>query len=222
MFSLSAKTRKELGKKTKNLRKKGLLPAVLYGPKIKNHNLEVDVREFEKVYGQVGKSALISLETEGKKYLVLINDLKKDPLTDKIVHVDFYQPPLDKKIEAKVPIIFEGEAPAVKNLGGTLIKNISEVGVKALPQNLPREIKVNVEKLARFEDHILIKDLKTEEGVEILKNPEEIIASVAKLEKVEEELAKPVEEKIEEVKKVEKEKGKKEEEEPVETPKENE
>lgn len=207
MISLSAKLRKTQGKQVKNLRQKGILPAVLYGPKIKNENIEVDLKEFKKVYEEAGESTLISLEVEGKKkYLVLIHDLDKDPLKDTSIHVDFYQPSLEEKIKVEVPIILEGEAEAVKNLGGTLIKNISEVQVKALPQNLPKEIKIKVERLKTFEDTILIKDLKVAAGVEILRNPDEIVAQVTPPEKVEEELEKPIEEKVEEIEKVEKEK----------------
>ena len=205
MLSLSVKIRKETGKKAKALRKKGILPAVLYGPKIKNQNLEVDIKEFEKIFKEARESTLISLKVEGlkNKYSVLIHSLARDPLTEKPIHVDFYQPDLEKEVEARVPLVFGGEALAVKDLGGTLIRNISEVKVKALPQNLPKEIKVNIEGLKTFEDNILIKDLKTAEGIKILEGPGEVVAQVAQPEKVEEELEKPVEEKVEEVEKVE-------------------
>lgn len=210
MLSLSAKIRKDFGKKTKTLRKKGILPGILYGPKTKALPLEIDLKEFEEIYKGAGESSLISLEVDKKKFLVLIHDLKKNPLTEKPIHVDFYQPRLEKEIEARVPIIFEGEAPAVKDLEGTLVKNILEVEVKALPQKLPKEIKVKIDNLKTFEDNILIKDLKLPEGVKILKEPEEIVALVSPPEKIEEELEKPIEEKVEEVEKVEE---KKEEEE---------
>jgi len=207
MLILSAKIRKALGKKVKTLRSKGVLPAVLYGPKLKNENIEVGLKEFEKIFHEAGQSSLISLELEGKKkYLVLVHDLSRDSLENTPTHVDFYQPSLTEKIEVKVPIILEGEAEAVKNLGGTLIKNIAEVVVKALPQSLPKEIRVSVERLKAFEDTVLIKDLKVGEGVEILGNPQEIVAQVRPLEKVEEELKKPIEEKVEEVEKIVKEK----------------
>jgi len=206
MLSLSAKIRKTQGKKVKTLLEKGILPGVLYGPKIKNENIEVDLKEFNKVYQEAGESTLISIEIDKKKYLVLIHDLKLNPLTDRPIHVDFYQPSLEKEIEVKIPIILEGEPEAVKNLGGTLIKNISEVEVRALPQNLPKEIKINIERLKTFEDHILIKDLRVAEEVKILRDPGEIVAQVTPPEKVEEELEKPIEEKVEEVEKVEKEK----------------
>jgi len=217
MLSLSAKIRKEIGKKVKPLRKRGILPAVLYGPEIKNLNLELDFNEFEKVYKEAGESSLVSLEVkEDKKKdkkLVLIHEVQKDPLTEKPTHVDFYQPRLEEEIEAKVPLIFEGEALAQKDLGGTLVKNITEVEVKAKPQNLPKEIRVNIGSLKTFEDKILIKDLKLPEGVKILKDQKEIITLVTPPEKVEEELAKPVEEKVEEIEKVKEKKEKEEEEE---------
>jgi len=211
MLSLSTKIRKTQGKKIKALREKGIMPAVLYGPKIKNRLLEVDFKEFEKIFKEAGENTLISLGVGGlkEKYLVLIHNPARDPLTQKPIHVDFYQPSLEKEIEAKVPIVFEEEAPAVKNLGGTLIKNIQELEIKALPQSLPKEIKVDVSSLNTFEDNISIKDLNVPEGVEVLRNPGDIIAQVTPLEKVEEELEKPIEEKVEEVEKVEEEKKEK-------------
>lgn len=204
MISISAKIRKDIGKKVNALRKKGILPAVLYGPKLKSIPIELDLKEFEKAYAAAGESSLVSLEADGKKFLVLIHDSVRDPLTGNLLHVDFYQPDLEKEVEAKVPIIFEGVSPAVKDLGGTFVRNISEIEVRALPPKLPKEIKVNIAKLKTFEDHILVKDLPVEEGVKLLKEPEEIVAYVAQPEKVEEELEKPIEEEVEEVEEVEK------------------
>ncbi len=212
MLTLKAKIREERGKKVKKLRKRGVLPAVLYGPKIKNLSLEMDLKEFENIYKEAGESSLISLEVDSstgsgqvKKFPVLIHEVKKDPLTGKPIHVDFYQPILTEEVEATVPIVFEGEAPAVKELGGTLVREISEVEVRALPKNLPHEIKVNVENLKTLEDEILVKDLKLPEGVTIQRKQNEIVAVVAapETEKIEEELEKPVEEKVEEVEEAE-------------------
>jgi len=211
MLVLSAKIRKEVGKKAKNLRKKGILPVVLYGPKIKNLSLEVNLREFEKIYQEVRESSLISLIVKPTKFLVLIHEVRLDPLTGKPIHVDFYQPRLEEEVEVSILLVFEGEALAVKDLGGTLVKNISEVEIKAKPQNLPHEIKVNIAKLRTFEDNVLIKDLPVPKEVKILKGPEEIVAQVTPPEKVEEELEKPIEEKVEEVEKVEEKKEEKEE-----------
>jgi len=212
---LSAQPREKLGKKVNSLRKNGLLPAVIYGQKIKNLPLVLDLKEFEKVFAQAGEHSLITLKIEGQKeeLPVLIHSFQKDPVSDKIIHVDFYKPNLEKKVKASVPLRIEGESPAVKNLEGTLIKNFSELEVKALPMDIPDEIIVHINSLETLGSEIFIKDLKVPEGVEILKDPEEVVALVAGPSRVEEELKAPIEEKIEEVEGVIKEGEQKKEEE---------
>lgn len=203
MLVLKAKIRKESGKKVKSLREKSEIPAVLYGPKITNQSLTVSAKEFEKAFKVAGESSLINLEVGEKKLSVLIHALELNPVSLKPIHIDFYQPRLDVEITATIPLAFEGTASAVKDLAGTLVKNIQTITVKALPQNLPHEIKVNIEKLKTFEDFITVKDLILPAGVKVLKEENDVVVQVVPPEKVEEELAKPVEEKVEEVEKVE-------------------
>jgi len=205
MLTLQAKKREITGKKVKNLRQKGILPAVLYGPEIKNFAIELNLKEFESIYKEAGESSLISLQVDNDKFSVLIHEVKKDQLTEKPIHIDFYQPILTEEVEATVSIIFEGESIAVKEFGGTLVREISEIEVKALPQNLPHEIKVNIDGLKTFDDEILVKDLRLPEGVTVEKDENDIVALVIppETEKIEEELEKPVEEKPEEVEKAE-------------------
>ncbi len=198
MLVLSAKIRKEFGKKVKSLRKKGILPAILYGPKVKNVPLEVDLKEFEKVFKKVGETGFLILKIEGRKknYQVLIKEIERDPLTEKPLHVDFYQPSLKEKITTIVPLSFVGQSLAIKELKGTLVKNFSEVEIRSFPKDIPKEIEVDISKLRTFEDRILIEDLKLPKGVEILRDKKEIVAFVSPPEKGEEE-KKPIEEKIE-------------------------
>ena len=194
MLTLLVKTREKKGKKTRIIRQKEIIPAVLYGPKIKNINLEVDLKEFNKIYQQAGESSLIQISVDNKKFLVLIQAVEIDTLSQKPIHIDFYQPRLDEEITATIPLFFEGQAPAVKELSGTLVKNIYELEVKALPQNLPHEIKVDINGLKTFDDAVLVKDLSIAQEVKILKDPEETICFVSEPENVEEELAKSIEE----------------------------
>lgn len=210
MLSLPAKIRtKEQDVKT--LRKQGFIPAVLYGPETQHLLLNIDKKTFEKIYEKARESALLQLQVEGQKPItVLIKEIQKDPISYEFLHIDFYQPKLEEKIEVKVPLTFVGEAPAVKDLGGTLVRQIQELIIKALPQNLPKEIVVDITSLKTFEDAILIKDLKLPTDVEIMHHyPEDLVAKVAEPERVEEELEKPIEEKVEEAEVV-KEKTKKE------------
>jgi len=212
-FSLSAEIRDELGRPVKGLREKGLLPAVVYGQKTKNLALVLNSQEFETVFKETGESSLINLKIKGQKQdlPVLIHDFQKDPLSGKIIHVDFYSPDMEKEVKTFVPLKIDGVSLAVKDLEGTLIKNISELEVKALPMNIPHEIVVNIDSLDVFGKEIFVKDLKVPEGVEILKDPEEVVVLVSAPTRVEEELEKPIEEKVEEVEGVVKEGEEKEE-----------
>lgn len=178
-LELNAQIREATGNKLKALREKGLVPAVVYGSSHKPISLKVDYQEFRKIFEEAGESTLLKLKIGDQTKNVLIHEVARDPVTDKFIHIDFLQVRMDKVITAEVPLVFEGEAPAVKNLDGILIKNITEVEVEALPKDLPHEIKVDISKLETFEDNIRIKDLKLSEVVKVLTDAEENIVSVA-------------------------------------------
>lgn len=211
MLELKTKIRKVQGKKVKNLRQENILPAVVYGHGAKTLSLQLDTRDFKKIYQEAGGSTVIRLKIEGEEgeeRNVLIHDVDKEPVTGEILHVDFYQIKKGEKVTAEVPLVFEGEAPAVKSEGGVLIKDISQVEVESLPEALPHEIKVDISSLEKIDDAIRIKDLKIPQGAKIKASDEDIVASIIpprtteELEALEEE----VEEKVEEVEKVEEEK----------------
>ena len=144
MLLLKATQRKILGRKVNNLRKKGEIPAVLYGPGFDTAVLTVFKKVFDNIYKEAGESSLVQLEVGAEKTPVLIRGVQRHPLSGEAIHVDFYQPRLDEKIKIMVPVHFQGEAPAVKDFEGTLIQNVNEVEVSALPQDLPSEIAVDV------------------------------------------------------------------------------
>ena len=184
------------------LRDQGLIPGVLYGPKTKAAPVKVDEKEFHKIYEEAGESSLIQLKSAEGALPVLIKEIQRDPVRGQIIHVDFYQPPLDEKIEVRVPLVFQGEAPAVRDLGGTFLKNTQEVDVKAFPQNLPHELIVDISGLKTFEDKILIRNLVHDEEVEILHDLEDVVAQVVETQNIEAELEQPVVENVEAVEQV--------------------
>jgi large subunit ribosomal protein L25 len=214
MLHLAAKIRDIFGRATDQKRKEGLVPAIVYGPKIKNLPLFVDLKEFKEVFSKAGESSLIALKIEGKKELpVLVHEIQKDPTSSKIVHIDFYSPDLKKKVKTWVPLAIRGVSEALK-LGGILVKNISEIEVKALPIDLPHEISVNIESLKKIGDEVLVRDLPIPNGVEVLRKPDEVVVSVLppQREKIEEELEKPVEKEMKEPERVSEEKEERKEE----------
>ncbi len=194
MLELKTESREVFGKKLEPFRKQGKLPAVLYGPKEKSRPLFVFLKDFKKLWKEAGESTVIQLNLEKSKKEVLIQDVAIDPVKDEPVHVDFYAVLMDKPIEASIALVFEGISPAVKNLGGVLVKVMHEVEVEALPKNLPHELVVDISKLEKFEDKVFAKDIILQEGVKLISNSEEVIALVE--EPKEEEAAPPTEEKI--------------------------
>lgn len=194
MQTLTVQPREAVGKGVQKVRKDGFIPAVVYGPKITSHAISVRAADFEKMYREAGETTLITLKIEGDDKgdsgIVLIRDPKVHPVTRAFMHVDFYQLPLDKPIEISVPVELEGEAPAAKELGGTLVQAVHELSVKALPQDLIHEITVDVSGLKTFEDAITVANLSLPENVEVMAEPEATIAFVEELrEEVDEEIA---------------------------------
>lgn len=211
MTKLKAQAREN--KNTKQVRKDGGIPAVLYGHKIKNVNLTLDGRSFPKLYKEAGASTVVDLHIDGEtaERNVIIHDVSYEPVVGTIVHVDLYEVKKGEKVKVSIPLVFVGESAAVKADGGVLVKNIYKVEIEALPKDLPHEITVDIAKLATFSDAITIGDLDVPAGVHVHGDAGEVIAKVMPPRTTEEleALEKAVELKVEDVK-VESEEKKKE------------
>ncbi len=199
---INAQTR-EPGRKTlKEIRKKGYIPGIVYGPKSKNRSIKIGEMDFGKVFNKAGESTLIDLKVDDKEIgKVIIYDYQTDPIRDFVTHVDLYQVRMDKKINAHVAIQFFGESPAVKNEGGVLVKSHNKLEIKCLPKDLIHNIEVDIFALANLNDVIRVKDLKVSKEIEIIAEPEEVIISVIppRTEKEMEELESEVKEEVEKV-----------------------
>ncbi len=178
MLQISAQKRTALGRKVKGLRKEGLLPAVVYGKGLTTEPISIKEGEFLKVWRSAGESSLVELNVEGGKRNVLIHDVSLHPIEDTLLHVDFYQVRMDELLRTKVQLAFEGEPPAVKNLGGILVKVMHEVEVEALPADLPHELIADLSVLAEIGGKLAIKDIKLPAQVKIIAEPEETIALI--------------------------------------------
>jgi large subunit ribosomal protein L25 len=176
---LKADARKILGRNVKNLRKEGLLPGNISGKKIKSEAIQVVLKDFEKVYKQVGETGLLTLEIGKEEKPVLIHNLQLNPVSEAPVHVDFLQVDLKEKVEAEVPVELTGESPAEKQAIGTVVQYINEIKVEALPMDLPEKFAVDTSDLAEVDQSILVKDLKVDRSkVDIKTGPDEIVVKV--------------------------------------------
>jgi large subunit ribosomal protein L25 len=177
---LKATEREVLGKKVKNLRKSGLIPAHVYGNKVETEHVSVSLLDFNKTYSQAGETGLIDLKIgEEKNRPVLIRGVQKHVVTDQILHIDFYQVNLKEKVAVPVPIILEGDEPELVHTGeAVVIQPISEVEVEALPTELPESIIVNISSLKAIDDAITVAQLSVPDGVTILADPEGVVVKL--------------------------------------------
>lgn len=192
---LKSEARELVGRDSKALRQSGLIPAELYGHNVDNVHLNVNAIEFEKVLRKAGESTIIELDMpDGTKKNVLIQDVQYHYLNSNPIHVDFFAVSMTEKLTATVPIEFIGESMAVKAMGGTLVKVLTEVEVECLPGDLPQHFEVDISKLQSFQDVIAVSDIPRSDKVEIKAEPDEVIAKVQEPRDMEAELAEQVDE----------------------------
>lgn len=166
MFTLNV-SKRNIKAPLKELRKSGFIPAIFYGAKEDSCCVAVKETEFLKVWKDAGESSVVVLKDAEGDLESLIHDVQRDPVSGKVTHVDFYILEKGKKVSVKVPLEFIGVSDAVKTLSGTLVKVMHEVEIEATPANLPHDIKVDISKLATFEDQIHVSDLVLPNGVEL-------------------------------------------------------
>lgn len=178
-IKLSAKKRTILGKAVEKSRASGDMPGVIYGHGLDTQSIQMNEKEFSKAFKQAGENTLINLNIDGKDQAVLIQEVQYHYLKGQPIHVDFYAVKMDEKLKAKIPVHFTGESPAVKALGGVLVKNLSEVEVECLPGDLPTGFEVDISKLNTFEDIVRVSDLQVSDKVKILASGDEPVVNVA-------------------------------------------
>lgn len=179
-ITLKSTKRELFGRKVKRLRKEGLIPANIFGKKIKSYALTVNAKEFDEIFKKAGETQLIYLDglpaQAGKS--VLVSNIQIDPVTGNCLHIDFRQVDLTEKITAQVPIEVEGESPAEKQNLGTVVQQISEIEVEALPTDLPEKIIIDASTLIEVDQAIYVKDLKVDKKVTIMTDLESIVVKV--------------------------------------------
>ena len=122
-IEIPARIRRMLGKRVRFLRRQGLTPAHLYGKGIDSLPLVVEASVLQRVLAQAGRSVPVSVRVDGDSQprFAFVSGLQRDPVTNQVLHVDFYQVSLAEKVRMSVPIVLTGEAPAAKQPGAVLV-----------------------------------------------------------------------------------------------------
>ena len=196
-IELKAEKRTLIGKKVKGLRREGIVPAVLYGPKTEPIPIQCDGRELQHVLVRAGGTNLIAVRIDNarKPKMTLAREVQRDVITSQLYHVDFYQVVMTEKVTAEVNIILVGEPPAVQQKDFMLLQGTDSVEIEGLPGDLIHSIEVDLSSLG-VDDAIYVKDLQVPGNVTILTEGDELVAKVQHLYIPEEE--EEVEEWIEE------------------------
>lgn len=173
--------REVTGKKVKNLRKQGYVPVHFYGRDVESLALQVELSPLRKVIAAAGANVPIKVIIEGRddEDICFLREAQRHPVSEELLHIDFYRVDVTRMVRAEVPVILDGEAPAVRNMGGVLLQPLSTLEVEALPLDMPRSFQIDVTGLEDFEGAVRIGDIPLSEGVTILREDDEVLARVS-------------------------------------------
>ncbi|MDP8904684.1 MAG: 50S ribosomal protein L25 [Chloroflexota bacterium] len=176
---LSAQPREVHGKAVKRLRRRGLLPGVVFGHGVESRSVQFDAHEFELLRRRAGRNALLDLTLDGDRPLpVLVQAVQEHPVSRAPLHVDLMAVRMTEELTVDVPIVFVGESPAVERMGGVLLHLRENVQVRALPDRLPPALELDVSPLDSFDAVLHVSDLRVPEGATLLTDGAETIARV--------------------------------------------
>ena len=179
-LTLEAEPRTVSGRKVAALRRQGLTPIHLYGKGVESSLLQADSPTLLKVVTQAGGSVPVTLAVKGASgsHLAFIREVQRHPMTEAILHVDFYQVSLVEMMRAQVPIYLVGDPPAVKLHAGVVMQAIHSLEVESLPMDVPQFVEVDISGLEDFERAIHVSDISLEDSVTIITDLSELIVRV--------------------------------------------
>jgi large subunit ribosomal protein L25 len=205
--TLTAQKRTVLGSKVKQLRNEGFVPGVMYGHGFESLPLQFDRHDLRDVLSQIGGSQLITIDVEGEddSEQVLLREVQRDVISGDLLHVDFYRVMMTETLTAEIPLLTVGESPVAEQKEGIMLYGISEIEVECLPGDLVDAIEVDLSELTEVGQAIMVRDLAVPAGIDVLTDPDEMIARLVPLEEM--ELEEPTPEAEEEVVMIEGEEG---------------
>ena len=181
-ITIEAQKRTVIGKKVGALRRQGILPGVIYGrigkEQIDPINIQLDLHETSQTIKKLTGSSLVTINVEGEKYPAILREIQKDIIYGTLRHVDFMAVSLSEKLQTAVSIELIGQAPAEINMAAVVVTGVSELEIECLPQDLPERIEVDATVLVDIDSAIYVKDLDLPDNIDVLTDPDELVAGV--------------------------------------------
>jgi large subunit ribosomal protein L25 len=195
--TIAAEPRTVTGKKVKSLRREGLIPGVIYGQS-EPVKIQMEVKPLRRALRLAGTTQLATIDVDGgRTYTVLTREIQQHVTRRDLIHVDFLEVDMTSTIRSEAELVSVGESPAVESGEGMISMVLHSVEIECLPDNLVSHIEVDISAIETPEDTISVADLPVPEGVEILTDPETLIArfeySRADIDEEEEELEEEME-----------------------------
>ena len=172
--------REVLGKKVQRLRNEGVIPGNVYGRGLESVAIQVAAEDLAHLLRSAGRNDIVYLRLDGDEPRpTFVRLVQRNPVTDAILHVDFYQISLKDKVRMDVRLHLVGTAPAEQTHGGTLIHSLDAIAVEGLPTEIPSVIEVDVSRLEEIDATIYVGDLTVPGGIEVLSDREQVVAKIA-------------------------------------------
>ena len=190
-LTIPATSRSILGKKTRFLRRQGVTPVHLFGHGLKSQALQCDTVNLQSIIARAGMTRLISLEVEGGKQprTVFIREIQRDKISGELIHIDFYQVKSTEKMKVDIPIVFVGEAPAMKEKGHSFSYGVTSLSIECLPGEVPPQVEVDISPLEDLEQAIYVKDITLSPNIAVTTDPDQLVVKVAEVRAEAEEVA---------------------------------
>ena len=178
--SVKLNARTITGKKVNRLRRQGIVPVHVYGTTANPVAAQADGRALNRLVLDVGANIPISVDIEGQDGadICFVREVQRHPVTESIIHVDFLRVDVKQTITAEVPIILEGIAPGITQMGGVMLQNFQTLLVEALPMEIPAAFHVDISGLIDFEVTIQVSEVETTGNVSILNDPDALVVRV--------------------------------------------
>ena len=178
-LEIAVNARDVYGKQNKRLRTTGVVPGVLFGKKIGSISVQVDAKALEMLYHQAGRTGVVKVSVDGgQPTSAIIKSVQRNPLTRRPLHVDLFAVDLTQEMLADIPLVFIGTSSAVELEGAILFTSLDHLKVRGLPGDLPHEIEVDLSPLVDLEATIHVRDLRVDEKVTVINDPDELVAKV--------------------------------------------
>ena len=163
---LQAKSRSILGKKVKQLRRDGVVPGNIYARGEASRAIQSTLAEIRRVFGAIDRNSVVTMSVDGSDDTipVVLREVQRHPVTRQLIHLDFYQVDLLRRIHSDARLLLFGDSEA-ETKGGTVVQSLDLIMLESLPEAMPSVLEVDISVLDEFGQSVLVRDLELPEGV---------------------------------------------------------